>query len=161
MVNSNNSPELDPLERLLTRGPRPLPSAGLRQRVLDGIRSELRRNMFNTIRMELRRDRIRSKWRFAAAFSATILVCLGISLGVMRSTRHSPSQQAASPSIDDVAWRLQQISPGLSKKESLLQASLRQIGDDPKSSTTLCDILGLSGFRNIVTVKPENNPKNK
>jgi len=159
MENSQQPSELDSLERLLTRGPRPMPSAELRQRVLDGVRSELRRNMFDVIRMELRREHIRSKWRFAAAFAATILVSLTISLGVRHSVRHSLSNNASPPTIDDVAWRLQQISPKLSDEESLLQASLRQIGSDPKSPTTLGDILGFGGFRGTVKAKPANNNK--
>jgi hypothetical protein len=154
MENSQRPPELDPIERMLTSGPRPFPSEELRRRVSDSVRAELRKNMFDVIRMELRRNNIRSKWRFAAAFAATIAVCLIITLGVMRETRHSLRQSQSPQTLDDVAWRLQQISPELSKEESLIQASLRQIGTNAESSTTLGDILGLGSFGFTAKPKP-------
>ena len=142
----------------MTRGPRSFPSQELRQRVLDGVRLELRRKMFDVIRLELRREHIRSKWRFAAAFAATIMVCLSVSLGVMHATRHSLSQNQ-SPSIDVVAWRLQQISPGLSQEESVIQAKLRQVSAETSGPITFSDIMGLGGFRSSVKAKPANSVK--
>jgi hypothetical protein len=158
MNNFQSSSERESFERLLASGPRPVPSAELRQRVLDGVRAELRKNIFDVMRIELRREHIQSKLRFAAAFAATILVCLTISFGVIRSVRHSIAQEQSPPSIDNVAWRLQQISPGLSQDESELQVKLRYIGSESCGPTTLSDILGFGGFGSGVKIK-QTKPK--
>ena len=161
MDNSSWQPEPDPLERMLARDPRPLPSPELRGRVLEGVRAELRKNMLQVIRMELRRQRIQSKWRFAAAFAATILVCLSVSLGVMHAARRTLAQNEAPPSLDDVAWRLQQISPQLTKEESLLQAKWRQISVEGNEQATLGDLLGLGRLEASAKTQPNQNTNNK
>ena len=104
MEDSQFPPELERLERLLTCGPRPEPSAALRRRVLGGVQSELRS------------ERIWPKWRFAAAFAATILVGLSLSLGVLQATGFAVQQRQSPRSVYEVARRLQQLSPGLSRR---------------------------------------------
>ena len=127
MEHSQFPSEFDRLERLLTCGPRPEPSAALRRRVLLGVQSELRS------------ERIWSKWRFAMAFAATILVGLSLSLGVLQATGFAVQPRELPCSVYDVARRLQQLSPGLSREESLRQAVLRQVGADVNSQTPLGD----------------------
>lgn len=127
MESAPLSLELERVERLLTRGPRPVPSAALRQRVLSGVRSELRSN------------RILPRWRFAAAFAASVLLALSLLLGVLQANVFA-KQHESPPSLHEIAWRLQQLSPDLSREESLRQAVLRQIGADVGCQTPLGDI---------------------
>jgi hypothetical protein len=115
MENRPLPPELQRLERLLACGPRPEPSGALRQRVLGGVRSELRSK------------RIVLKWRVAAAVAATLLVGLSLSLGALQAAGFARQQRDVSPNVDEVALRLRQLSPGLSQEESLRQAVLRDI----------------------------------
>jgi hypothetical protein len=121
-------PELERLERFLACSPRPEPSAALRRRVLSGMRSELRS------------ERILPIWRFAAAFAATLLVGLSLSLGVLQATSFALQQCDLSPSVSEVARRLQQLSPGLSREESLRLAVLRHIGAEASRQTPLGEI---------------------
>jgi len=121
--------ELERLERLLAFGPLPEPSAALRRRVLGGVRWELRSPQDLPGR------------RFAVAFAAMLLVGLSLSLSALQATLFAMPQRAVSPSIDEVAWRLQQISPRLSREESLRQAVLRHIGAAGSCQTALGDIL--------------------
>jgi hypothetical protein len=118
MEDSPLPPELERMEWILTRGPRPVPSAALRRRVLGSIRSELHR------------ERLRSKWRLAAAFAATLLLGLSLSLGAVQATSFALQQPEAPPSVAEIARRLQQLSPQLSHEESLRQAMLRGISPE-------------------------------
>lgn len=128
MQNLQLPPELKRLERFLTRGPRPVPSAALRQRVFSNVRSELRSK------------RISSRWRFGVALAASLLVWLGLSLGAMQATVFALQHHEVSPSVFEVARRLQQLSPNLSREESLRQAVLRNIGAEVNCTTPLGDI---------------------
>lgn len=121
-------PEFEGLERLLACGPRPEPSAALRPRVLGSVRSELHRECGSP------------KWQFAAAFAAVVLVGLGLSLGVLQATSFALQQRPSAPSVDEVARRLQVLSPGLSREDSLRQAMLRHIGAEASGRTTLSDL---------------------
>jgi hypothetical protein len=129
MEELNLPPELERLERLLACGPRIEPRAALRRRVLGGVRSELRS------------ERVLPKWRFAVAFAATLLVGISLSLHVLQATGSALQQREVPLSVDEIAWRLQQLSPGLSRGESLRQAVLRHIGTEANCQTSLGDIL--------------------
>jgi hypothetical protein len=109
-------PELDGLERRLSRGPRPEPSAALRLRVLRGVRSALWRQY------------LAAKCRFAAAFAAIVLLAMGLSLGVRQATAAAWQQRESRISIATVARQLQTLSPGLSREQSLRLAASRHIG---------------------------------
>ena len=126
--NSPLPPELAPVERLLARGPRPEPSAALRRRVLS------------IVRYELHREPVSPRWRFAAAFAAAVFVGLGLSLGVLQTTSHALQPDPSPPSVYEIARRLQQLSPGLSREESLRQAALRHIGAEASGRTTLGEL---------------------
>ena len=121
-------PELERVERLLACGPRPEPSAALRRRVLGGVRSELRSGPFYP------------RGGLPAAFAATLLVGLGLSLGVLQATGFALQQRESPPSVYEVARRLQQLSPGLSREESLRQAAIRHIGAEVSRQTPLGEI---------------------
>jgi hypothetical protein len=120
--------ELERLERLLANGPRPQPSAALRRRVIGRMRCELHS------------ERVLPTWRVAAAFAATLLVGLSLWLGVLQATTVAMQQRDEPPSIEEIARRLRQLSPTLSRPESLRQAVLRQIGAEANCGTPLGDI---------------------
>jgi hypothetical protein len=107
--------DLRPIERLLTSEPRPEPSAALRWRVL------------NQVQAELRRDRPTPRWRFAVAIAATLLVALSLSVAAIQRARSFLGPREVPPTIGNVAWQLRQVSPTLSKEESLRQAALRHV----------------------------------
>jgi hypothetical protein len=121
-------PELERFERLLSAGPQPEPSAALRRRVLRGVRSELRR------------DHNLSTWRFVASAAATLLVTVGLLLNVLQATGFARQQRVASPSVSEIARRLQELAPRLSREESLRQAALRHMGAEPGCRILLGDI---------------------
>ena len=123
MENLQLPPELERFERVLACGPRPGPSAALRRRVLSSVQSQLRS------------ERILPRWRFAAAFAATILVGISLSLGALQATSFALQQRESAPSVYEVARRLQQLSPGLSRKESLRLAVLRHISAEANCRT--------------------------
>jgi hypothetical protein len=103
------------LERFLSCGPRPEPSVALRRRVLSDARSELRRGRFLP------------QWRFAATFAATVLVVLGLWLGMLQATSFALPSYGGPLPVEEVARRLQVLSPNLSQEDSVLQAKYRQI----------------------------------
>jgi len=133
--------DLERVERLLLREPPAEPSAALRRRVLDDVRSELRQSVLEGLRAELRREQRRSKWRFAVAVAATLLVGLGLSLSVLQATSFALQQREFPPTLSDIAWQIQQISPQVSKRDSRQQAMLRQIGDDASCGTAVNKLL--------------------
>jgi hypothetical protein len=122
-------PELQDLDRFLARGPRPEPSAALRRRVLSRMRSELDVGY------------VFSKWRFAAAFAATVLASLSLSLGVLHAGSLVLQPGGAPPSIDEVASRLQQLAPDLPREDSRVQAKLRHICVEVTREMPLGEIL--------------------
>jgi hypothetical protein len=122
--------ELEHIERLLECAPRPQPSALLRRRLIEDVHEELRHCVLHRLRAELLREQKRASRRLAAACAVALLVAVGFSLGVMHAAGVALKPPAAAPTVAGVAWRLQQLSPEISQKDSLLQATLRQIGPD-------------------------------
>ena len=130
MDNSLFPSEPERVERLLTFGPRPEPSTALRQRILDDVRAELRRRLLDRLRVELFREQKRSSRRFAVACAATLLVGFSLSIGVMHAAGVALRPPASTPTVREVAWQLQQLSPEVSRRDSFVQATLRQIGPE-------------------------------
>jgi hypothetical protein len=134
MAHYELPPELEDIERMFMREPRPEPGADLRWRILCDVSSELSR---------MRNARI---GRWILGFAAIFLVGLGISWGAILATQTWIQPNPVSPSLDNVADRLQQISPNLTHEESLRQAGMRHItieagcpsfyGDIPKDRKT-------------------------
>jgi hypothetical protein len=147
--------ELERVERLLTHGPRPEPSASLRRRVLDQVRSELRGavrvstnlglgfsgSALNGLQSQLWRRRQRSKWQLAAAITATLLIAVSLSLGMLQASSFALQQREFTPTLSDIAWRIQQIAPQVSQRDSEYQASLRQIGNYASRGTAVNQLL--------------------
>jgi hypothetical protein len=130
MDNSQFPAELERVEHILTCAPRPEPSAALRQRVLDDVREELRHCMLHRLRIELLRQQKRSSRRIAVACAASFLLAVGLSIGVMHAAGVALRRPTSAPTVADVARRIQQLSPQMSERDSLLQATLRQVGPE-------------------------------
>jgi hypothetical protein len=120
--------ECEQIEHLLGCAPRPEPSAALRWRVLADVHDELRHCVLHRLRVELRREQKRAGRRLALGCAAALLMAVGLAIGVMHAAGVPLNPPASAPSVADVAWQLQQLSPEMSQKDSLLQATLRQIG---------------------------------
>jgi hypothetical protein len=128
MDNSRFPAELERVERLLACAPRPEPSAALRQRVFGDVHEELRHCVLHRLRVQLLREQKRASRRFAVACAMTLLVAVGLSIGIMHAAGVPLKPPISAPTVADVAWQLQQLSPHISQKDSLLQATLRQVG---------------------------------
>ena len=128
MDNSQFPSELERVEHTLACAPRPEPSAALRRRVLDDVREELRHCVLHRLRVELLRQQKRSNRRIAVACAASFLVAVGLSIGAMHEAGVVLKPPASAPTVADVARRIQQLSPQMSERDSLLQATLRQVG---------------------------------
>jgi hypothetical protein len=125
----------------------------LRSRVLADVKSELAKPELakselisselvrsELAKSDLARTRHLPAWRFAAAIAVTLLVGLGFSLCIMQTTAFGLQRRESPLSLDEIAMRLQQLSPGLSRQESLRQAALRQIGVEANGQTPLGDV---------------------
>jgi hypothetical protein len=124
-------PELERLEHFLARGPRARPSAALRQRVMADVRSELHRRV------------VVPKWRFVAAFAATFLMGVSLSLAVAQATSIALQPRESAPSLREVAKRIRHLSPDLSPEESVRRAMLLEIAARAGCRTSLSDKLGV------------------
>jgi hypothetical protein len=140
MDNPQFLQDIERVERLLTLGPRSEPSLALRQRVLDDVRAELHRCLLDRLRVQLRREQKRASRRFAVACTATILVAVGLSIGVMHAAGVALRSSASVPSVTEVAWQLQQLSPEISQRDSVLQAAIRQVGPEATCGDILKNI---------------------
>lgn len=116
MENEQLPPELEQLERDLADRPRLDPPAELRQRVIGGVRAELRR------------DGPRNGWAFAAAVAAVVLVWLNLSLSATLATDCGPPPHTPAREVGKVAEQIQKLLPELSQREALRQAVLLQAG---------------------------------
>jgi hypothetical protein len=140
MDSSQFPQKLDRVERLLTLGLRPEPSTALRQRVLDDFRTELHRRRLTRLRVQLLRDQKRANRRFAVACAVTLLVAVGLSIGAMNAAGIALRPPASTPTVAEVAWQLQQLSPDISPRDSLVQATLRHIGPEATCRDVLKNI---------------------
>ncbi len=130
MDHSRLHPELEHVERLLTCAPAAEPAAALRRRVLDDVHEELRYCVLHRLRAQLIREQKRASRRLAVASAATLLVAVGLSVGAVRAVGVPLKPSASAPSVANLARQLQQISPEMSQRDSLVQATLRQVGPD-------------------------------
>ena len=111
-------PELEQLQQDLAACWRPGPPADLRQRVIGGIRAELRR------------DRSRARWAFAAAMAAAALVWINLSLSATRATDYHLQFGSKRPPVEAAAEQIQQLLPEIPRREALRQAALLQAGSN-------------------------------
>ena len=114
MENDRLSPELEALEgQVAARDCSRLPG-GLRDRVMDGLQ------------VELRRDRRRKRWTFAAQAAAAAVLWINLSLSITQSTNLGLELGTSPPSVDALAQQVQEILPDISQRETRRQALLLQ-----------------------------------
>jgi len=123
------SVELQELERALAGRPLPGPSAHLREKVLGDVRRRLPP------------ERVRSRWRFAVAAAAAVLVWLNLSLVATRTTDCGLRPAGPGESIETACRQIEQLLPELSPEQSRRQAILLRAG----SALVLCPDLSSSG----------------
>ena len=116
MGNWQLTPELERLERDLAVRPRLEPSAEWQQWLMHSVRSELRRAQSNT------------RWAFALAVAATVLVWLNLSLSATQATDCGFAPIELKESIAAVAQEIRQLLPELSAEEAMRQAILLRAG---------------------------------
>jgi len=109
-------PELEQLERHLAARERSQPPRALKQQVLHGMRADLRRLQ------------ARSRWTFAAAMAATVLVWLNLSLCASQATDYGLELDGRHQSLGNDAEQIQQLFPDLPPREAMRQAILLRAG---------------------------------
>jgi hypothetical protein len=130
-------PELERLERVLMRDPRPQPSMAFRQRVLDGMR------------FELRRSRRVPRWQLAAACAATFLLSVSLSLAAAQATSFVLQPGQSAPPVREVAKRIQELLPDISPEESLRRATLIEIAAQVGCGTSLGDTVRAASAESV------------
>ena len=128
MEESRLPTDLERIERFLSRGPKPMPSPALRQRVLAGFHAAMRKEILDESRSELQHEQKRSTWQLGAAIAASLLIGAGLTAGIIRLAVSAMPQHDANYTVGEVADRLQRISPQTSREGALRQAAWRQIG---------------------------------
>ncbi len=106
--NGRMPAELEPIEQLLSSDSRPTPSAKLRQRLLGGVRTELRR------------QRRRRRVRYTAAIAAVLLIGVGFTVSAAKDYIAAQKRQTQLPSNYIIA------EPQVLSVGTLLQESLRR-----------------------------------
>jgi len=109
-------PELQRLEQALSARPREQPSDELKQRCLRGIQAELRT------------QHARSRWTFAVAVAATVLVGLNLSMSASQATDFGFQLGGQQPSLEETAAEVRLLLPEVSPQEAMRHALLLQSG---------------------------------
>ena len=94
------------------------PSAQLKQRCLDGLRTELRRHPSE------------NRWAFAVAAAATVLVGLNLSLSASQATDCGLRLDGRQTSVVNTAKQIRQLLPDIPPQEAMRQAVLLRAGTD-------------------------------
>lgn len=108
--------ELQQLERDLAKRSLLAATAGLRQRVLDDVRSRLRA------------ERLRDRWQFAAAVAAAALLWMNLSMSATQATDFDLRPQWPVESSAAIAQQIRQLVPECSPEEVRRQAILLRAG---------------------------------
>ena len=119
MQDGDPSPELEQLERALVGRRRPAPSPELRDRVMAGVRDELRREWSGT-------------WvALAGSMAAAAVLWLNLLMSTARATDGCLGPDGGHRPIAEVAGRIQRLLPEISKREAMRQAILHEAGLAP------------------------------
>jgi len=105
-------PELHEIERLLAARERQQPLPEMKQRLLCSVRAELGRSQ------------VRSRWAFAVAVAASVLVWLNLSLCATQATDCGLGLGGPRQPVEDAAKQIHQLVPDLPQREALRQAVL-------------------------------------
>ena len=109
-------PELVRLEQDLATRPRVQPSAQLKERCLAGLRAELRRQPSQ------------SRWAFAVATAASVLVGLNLSLSATQATDCGLRIEARQGSAETTPEEIRRLLPDVAPQEAMRQAVLLAAG---------------------------------
>jgi hypothetical protein len=116
MANQDLPPELSALERELLERSQSEPEPGLRPRVLNAVRRQLRP-----------RDRL-SAWQFALATAAAALLWINLSMSVANNLSGPTAGEVDGPRLEETVRRLRVSVPELPETEVYRQALLAQAG---------------------------------
>ncbi len=116
MENFPLPPELDRLERHLAARERPRPSDQAKQRLLCSLRAELRRSQ------------ARSRWAFAVAMAAIVLVWLNLSQCATQATDCGLGLDGLHAPVENGAEQIRQLLPDLTPREAMREAILLRAG---------------------------------
>ena len=108
--------ELQQLERDLSNRSRATTSANLRQRVLDGVQTQLRV------------ERSQSRWQFAVAIAVAAMLWVNLSISVTQATNYGLRLDGDGQSIETLAGEIQHLVPELLAREATQEAILLQAG---------------------------------
>jgi hypothetical protein len=110
------SPELQRVEQDLAARRRAEPSGQLKEQCL------------RTLRAELRRQATRSRWTFALAAAASVLVGLNLSLSASQATDYGFQLDGRQRSVQRTAEEIRRLLPEVSPQEAMRQAVLLRAG---------------------------------
>lgn len=116
MDNGQLPSDLQQLEVDLGNRSLPKPSDNLRQRVLDDLRTRLRS------------ERSRSRWQFAAALAATVLLWMNLSMSATQATDFGLRRREPTESVETMAKQIAQLAPELSPEDARREAILLRAG---------------------------------
>ena len=110
------SPELERIEQDLAARRRAQPSSRLKEQCL------------RTLRAELRRQEARSRWTFALAVAASVLLGLNLSLSASQATDYGFQRDGRQPSVQRTAAEIRRLLPEVPPQEATRQAVLLRAG---------------------------------
>jgi hypothetical protein len=108
--------ELQRLERDLRARPLPAASDGLRERILDSLQARVKT------------EESRSRWQFAAAVAATVLLWMNLSMSATQATDFGLGPREARKSVEEITQQIQQLVPEFSRDEARHRALLLHAG---------------------------------
>jgi hypothetical protein len=109
-------PDLERIEQALAARPREVPSAHLKERCL------------HSLQLEVRRQRASSRWMFAAALAATVLVGLNLAISASQATDFGLRLDGRQLSIEKTAAEIRRLLPDVPPREAARQAMLFHSG---------------------------------
>jgi hypothetical protein len=109
-------PELQRIEQELAARPRGGPSLQLKERCLGGLQTELRR------------QRAGSRWAFAVAVAATVLVGLNLAISAGQATDFGLMRDGRQQSVQKTAEEIRRLLPEVPPQEATRQALLLHSG---------------------------------
>jgi hypothetical protein len=108
--------DLEQLERDLAERWLPAASSNLRERVLTDLRTRLRA------------ERSRSRWQFALAVAATVLLWMNLSMSATQATDFGFHPGEPAESVETIAKQIEQLVPELSPEDARREAILLRAG---------------------------------
>jgi hypothetical protein len=90
--------------------------------------SQLREQCLRTLRAELRRQAARSRWTFALAAAASVLVGLNLSLSASQATDYGFRLDGRQQSVQRTAEEIRRLLPEVPPQEATRQAGLLRAG---------------------------------